>query len=109
MPTRGSAKAVKLRFAAPTAFQWLEANLSDKQMDEFFALMGSSHRLWMPMKMISVGHAKIELVNGQTQAVSLLTVPKHYDAFQINGRQWVVQPPGQIEHFLVSLSVSTNR
>jgi len=84
-------------------FHGREANLNSKQMDEFFGLLDSSRRLWLQKKMIALGTARIETDSGKTKVVSLLTIPGQYDAFQIEGSQFTVQPAGQIEKFLASL------
>jgi len=65
--------------------------------------------MWLPMKMIALGGAQIEADNGKTSMVGLLTVPGKYDAFQNEGWQFKLQPPGQIEKFLASLPASPVR
>ena len=87
----------------------MEAVLNAQMTDELFALMGSSRRLWLPKKMIALGIARIELDEGNTKTIGLLTVPGRYDAFEAEGSQFTIQPAGQIEKLLASLPPGTVR
>ena len=102
---RGATKAVKLWI--PDGIHALEADLNEKQVDELFALMNSSQRHWAPTRMVAIGGAELKLINGKTKKVSFLTIPGKWDAFQIEGSQFVTAPPGQIEKLIASWPLST--
>jgi hypothetical protein len=97
-PDRRSAREVKLWLHGD--FHAQVAELNGKQADELFFLLHSSSRLWFPVKMVSLGEVEIKLTDGKTQRVSLLTVPSKWDAFQVGGRQYGIEPAGQLEKLI---------